>query len=97
MLATGGRGGEKFSRHTIDIPYRNCTFLTKFILKISKIPNKKGTFDINLVFTATLPCTKGALSITKKGIFGPLKKWGGVPPVPPGPYAPVWCSSSAHA
>jgi hypothetical protein len=34
-------------------------------LKTSKLPNKKGTFDVNLVFTATLACTKRALFITK--------------------------------
>jgi hypothetical protein len=87
MLATGG-GEEKFSRRT---PYRNCTFLTKFFLKTWKFPNKKGTFDVNLVFTATLACTKSALFITKKGTFSPFKKFGGarapVPP-PPGSYAP---------
>ena len=61
------------SYHTIDVPYRNCTFLTKLFLKTSKFPNKKGTFDVNLVFTATLAWTKRALFITKKG-----KYWGGV-------------------
>ena len=77
-----GRGKKTFSL----IPYRNCTFFTKFFLKTSKFPNKKGTFDINLVFTATLSCTKRALFITKKGTFDPLKKFGGhVPPVPPPP------------
>jgi hypothetical protein len=62
------------------VPYRNCTFLTKFFLKTWKFPNKKGTFDVNLEFTATLACTKRALFITKKGTFSPLKKF--VPPVP---------------
>jgi hypothetical protein len=33
--------------------------------------------DVNIVFTATLACTKRALFITKKGTFGPLKKFGG--------------------
>jgi hypothetical protein len=60
--------------------------LTKFLKKTWKFPNKKGTFDVNLVFTATLACTKRALFITKKGTFSPLKKWGGggtrAPPVP---------------
>jgi hypothetical protein len=73
------------SYHTIDVPYRNCTFLTKLFLKTSKFPNKKGTFDVNLVFTATLAWTKRALFITKKGKFG--GGWGHVPPVPPGSYA----------
>ena len=50
--------------------YRNCTFLTKFFLKTWKFPNKKDTFEVNLVlFTATLACTKRALFITKKGTF----------------------------
>jgi hypothetical protein len=52
------RGGKKkFSRRSIP----NCTFLTKFFKKTWKFPNKKGTFDVNLVFTATLACTKRAL------------------------------------
>jgi hypothetical protein len=79
MLATGGGGGEK---NFPVIPYRNCTFLTKFF-KTRKFPNRKGTFDVNLVFTATLACskrvlfiTKKALCITKKGTFSPLN-WGG--------------------
>ena len=33
-------------------------FLTKFKKKTWKFPNKKGTFDVNLVFTATLACTR---------------------------------------
>jgi hypothetical protein len=63
MLVTGGR--EKFPV----IQYRNCTFLTKFFLKTWKFPNKKGIFDVNLVFTATLACTKRAILITKKDSF----------------------------
>jgi hypothetical protein len=43
--------------------------LTTFFLRTSKFPNKKGTFDVNLLFTATLACTKMALFITKKGHF----------------------------
>ena len=71
------------------IPYQNCMFLTKLFFKTSKFPNKKGAFDVNLVFTATLACTKRALFITKKGNFNPLKKWGGTCPLcPPGSYAP---------
>jgi hypothetical protein len=63
--------------------------LTKFLKKTWKFPNKKGTFDVNLVFTATLACTKRALFITKKGTFSPLKKGGGGGHVPPpGSYAP---------
>jgi uncharacterized membrane protein len=67
----GGGGGVDFPI----ILYQNCTFL----------PNKKGTFDVNLVFTTTLACTKRALFITKKGTFSPLKKLGGgaCAPVPP--------------
>ena len=74
------------------VAYRYCTFLTKFFKKTWKFPNKKGTFDVNLVFTATLACTKRALFITKKGTFSPLKKLGGgghVPPVPPPPPVPT--------
>jgi hypothetical protein len=51
--------------------------LTKSFLKTSKFPNKKGAFDVNLVFTATLAGAKRALFITNKGTFGPLKKLGG--------------------
>jgi hypothetical protein len=43
--------------------------LTKFFKKTWKFPNKKGTFDVNLVVTATLAGTKRALFITKKGTF----------------------------
>jgi hypothetical protein len=77
----GNVAGRK--KNFLVILYRNCTFLTKFFFKISKFPNEKGTFDVNLVFTATLACTKGALFITKRAL-GPLKKLGGghVPPVP---------------
>jgi hypothetical protein len=57
-------------------------------LKTSNLPNTKGTFDVNLVFTATLTCTKRALFITKKGTFCPLKKLGEGGHVPPGSYAP---------
>jgi hypothetical protein len=80
MLATGERDFPV-------VPYRNYTFLTKFFLKTWKFPNKKGTFDVNLVFTATLACTKRELFITKKGTFSPLKKCGGAR-APPGSYAP---------
>ena len=66
MLATVGGGGRK---NFPVVAYRNCTFLTKFVKKTWKFPNKKGTFDVNLVFTATLACTKRALFITKKGTF----------------------------
>jgi hypothetical protein len=69
------------------IPYRNCTFFTNFLFKTSKFSNKNGTFDVNLLFTATLACTKRVLFVTKKGNFDPLKKLGGAcapraPPVP---------------
>ena len=74
MLATGGGGGGE--KNFPVVPYRNCTFLTKFFKKTWKFPNKKGTFDVNLVFTATLACTKRdfssqkrALFVTKKGTF----------------------------
>jgi hypothetical protein len=82
MLARGGI----FSRYTMP----KCTFLTTFYFKTSKFQNKKGTFDVNLVFTATLAFTKRALFITKKGTFSPLKNiWGArAPCAPPGSYAP---------
>jgi hypothetical protein len=98
MLATGG--GRK---HFPVVVYRNCTFFTNFFKKTGKFPNKKGTFDVNLVFTATLACTKRALFITKKGTFhhnfsfSPLKNWGGgcAPCAPPGSYAPA-CSCKEY-
>jgi hypothetical protein len=68
MLATGGgRGGEKktFSRRSIP----KLHVFDQIFLKTWKFPNKKGTFDVNLIFTATLACTKMALFITKKGTF----------------------------
>ena len=74
MMATGELEN-KFSL----VPYRDCTFFTNFF---------KKTLQFNLVFTATLACTKRALFITRKGTFSPLKKSGGggggghVPPVP---------------
>jgi hypothetical protein len=88
MLATGGGGVKK---NFPVVPYQNCTFLTKFFLKTWKFPNKKGTFYVNLVFTATLACTKRELFVTKKGTFSPLKKFGGGTCLacPPGSYAPV--------
>jgi hypothetical protein len=59
-------GGErKISRRTIP----KLHVLTKFFKKNWKFPNKKGTFDVNLVFTATLASTKRELFITKKGTF----------------------------
>jgi hypothetical protein len=68
--------------------------LTKFFLKNLEISEQKGTFDVNLVFTATLACTKRALFvtkkalfITKKGTFSTLEKFGGGVHVPPGSYA----------
>jgi hypothetical protein len=82
-----GGGGAPASRVTLG--YRKGHL---FFKKSWKFPNKKGTFqtfDVNLVFTVTLACTKRALFITKKGTFSPLKKLGGhMPPCPPpGSYA----------
>ena len=65
MLATGG-GREKFSRRIIA---KLHVFDQIFFKKIGNFYKKKGTFDVNLVFTATLACTKRALFITKKGTF----------------------------
>jgi hypothetical protein len=56
MLATGGGGGE-FSRYTKP----KLHVYDQIFSKTSKLPNKKVTFDVNLVFTATLACTKRAL------------------------------------
>ena len=67
--ATGGGGGGGEEKNFPVVPYRDCTFFTKFFLKTWKFPNKKGTFGVNLVFTATLACTKRALFVTKKGTF----------------------------
>ena len=81
MLAMGGGGGFFPSYHT------EIARFDQIFFKTSKFPNKKGT-SFNLVFTATLACTKRALFITKKGTFGPLKKVGGggtcplCPPIP---------------
>jgi hypothetical protein len=67
MLATGGGGGgeEKFSRRTIP----KLHVFDEIFFKNLEISKQKGTFDVNLVFTATLACTKRALLITKKGTF----------------------------
>ena len=57
-------------------------------LKTSKLPNKKGTFDVNPVFIATLACTKKSTFHHKKGHFLSFEKIGGgarapcAPPVP---------------
>jgi hypothetical protein len=62
------------------IPYRNCTFLTNFFLKTLKFSNKKGTFDVNLAFTATLACTKRELHKKRRALFVLWKKLGGTCP-----------------
>jgi hypothetical protein len=64
MLATGG-GRKIFSSYHTEI----ARFGPIFLKKTWKFPNKKGTFDVNLVFTATLTCTKRALFITKKALL----------------------------
>jgi hypothetical protein len=43
----------------------------------SKFAHKKGTFDLNIVFTAILACTKRALFITKKGTLNKFFFGGG--------------------
>jgi hypothetical protein len=80
MLATG--------KKNFLILYRNiCMFFTKLFLKTLKFPNKKGTFDVNLVFTATLACTEKGTFHHKKGHFWSFEKiegrGGHVPPLPP--------------
>jgi hypothetical protein len=78
MLARGG-GWEKgkFSRRTIP----KLHVFDHIFLKMWKFPNKPDTFDVNLVFTATLASTKRALFITKS--FGKIGGGGHVHPVPP--------------
>jgi hypothetical protein len=74
MLATeegGGGGGEK--KNIPVVSYRKCTFLTKKKFLTWKFPSKKGTFDVNLVFTATLACTKRHFS-SQKGHFSSQKR-----------------------
>jgi hypothetical protein len=63
MLATE-EGKKKFSRRSIPKLH-----VFDQIFKKNLEINKKGTFDVNLVFTATLACTKRALFITNKGTF----------------------------
>jgi hypothetical protein len=58
-------GGRKFSRRTIP----KLHVFDQIFLENLEISKQKGTFDVNLVFTATLACTKRALFITKKGTF----------------------------
>ena len=79
MLATGRGGRNKFSRRTVP----KLHVFDKMFLKTWKFPNNKGTVDVNLVFTATLACTKRHFSsqkralFIKKATFSPLKKLGG--------------------
>ena len=61
----GGRGRKNFP--VVGIPKLHV--FDQIFYKTWKFPNKKGTFDVNLVFTATLASTKRALFITKKGTF----------------------------
>jgi hypothetical protein len=74
-VGDGGRGEggrrEKFSRRTIP----KLHVFDHIVLKTWKFPNKKGTFDVNLVFTATLACTKRAIFVTKKGTFHHKKRY----------------------
>jgi hypothetical protein len=60
MLATVG-GREHFFRRTIP----RLLVFDQMFLKNLEISKQKGTFDVNLVFTATLVCTKRALFIKK--------------------------------
>jgi hypothetical protein len=78
------------------IPYRNCTFLTKLFWKTSKFPNKKGTFDFNLLFTATLACTKLQRHYSDISLWSFEKIWEvrAPAPPPPGSYAPAVVSSN---
>ena len=88
----GGGGGRR--KNFPAVAYRNCTFLTKYFKETWKFPIKKGTFDVNLLFTATLACTKRALFILKKGTFHDKKGppcAPRLPPVPPVPPVPPMC------
>ena len=69
MLTTGGGGGGDF--HVLHV------FDQNFYKKTWKYPNKKGTFDVNLVFTATLASTKRALLSQKRALLVLWKNWGG--------------------
>ena len=62
------QGGGGFSRHTIT---KLHVFDEQMFLKTSKFSNRKGTFDVNLVFTAIFDSKKGTFH-HKKGTFGPL-------------------------
>jgi hypothetical protein len=75
-----------FAHYLNSSKQREIDVFEKFSLKKFNFPNKNGTYCVNLVFAATLPCTKGlglfssqkrALFITKKGNFSH------VPPLPP--------------
>jgi hypothetical protein len=84
-----GGGGER--------NFPKLQVLDQFFFLIWKFSNKKGTFDVNLVFTATLACTKRAFSITNKGNFHHKKWhflsfekiWGACAPMPPPPVPPL--------
>ena len=74
MLAMGGGGGGEGERKMFWSYHTEWTFWTTFIFKTSKFPNKKGTFNVNIIFTATLACTKRALFHHKKGHFWSFQK-----------------------
>ena len=59
------------------IPYRNCTFLTTFLKKTWKFPNKKASLMLIQYLQRHQLVLNRALFITKKGTFSPLKKLGG--------------------
>jgi hypothetical protein len=86
---TGFQGHFWIKKHFPVILYQNCTFLAKIFFKTSKLPNKKGIFDVNPVFIATLACTKKSTFHHKKGHFLSFEN-GTCPlcPPPPGSYAP---------
>ena len=76
--------GERGKKNFPVIPSRNCT--------ASKSPNRKGTFDVNLVLYNDISLYKKGTFHHKKGTFSPLKKFGegGMCLLcpPPGSYAP---------
>jgi hypothetical protein len=90
MKRLGGGHGAPASRGTSYHTelQRTINVFEQLFLKTSKFPNKKGTFDVNIVFTATLAWTKRALFITKKALLVLWKNGGCTCPPPPGSYVP---------
>ena len=71
MFSTGGGRRRNFLRsyHTEIVRFWPLFLPQFFFKKTWKFPNKKGTFDVNLVFTATLACTKRDFSSQKRALL----------------------------